>query len=207
MNSEESMTGFFKEEEEEDVNPLAQRYPKRRQHRVFSSDVKEEDYEAPVRPAETPCECPFADGSNAIMCDRHKCIKSRSLHHLCKTRMDYYNMWENGEGPMQDPISQMQYLEKPEDPFFANKTIVQTEPDNYSSGFFMGDPEIPSESRVVGDTIAKIPTATGIKKVTKTVFGAIKKDCGCKERQNKLNKLFPYKKGQEPKGKTKGFFE
>ena len=34
-----------------------------------------------------------------------------------------------------------------------------TEPDNYSSGFFMGDPEIPSESRGLGDTIAKITKA------------------------------------------------
>ena len=32
------------------------------------------------------------------------------------------------------------------------------------------------------------------------------KDCGCSERQSKLNKLFPYKNSGKPK-KTKGFFE
>tara|TARA_R110000824_G_scaffold14985_3_gene63338 strand:+ start:8840 stop:9460 length:621 start_codon:yes stop_codon:yes gene_type:complete len=206
MNSEENMKGFFKEKEE-DINPLVEKYPKRRQHKVFSGYVKEEEHEAPPQLEATPCKCAFAEGANAIMCDKHKCIKSKSLHHLCQTRMDYYEMWESGEGPMQDPISQMQYLEKPKDPFFADKTIIQTKSDDYTSGFFMGDPEIPIESRGLGDTVAKITKATGIKRATKTVFGAIKKDCGCKERQNKLNKLFPYKKGEDSKRKTKGFFE
>ena len=55
----------------------------------------------------------------------------------------------------------------------------------------------------LGDTVENITKATGIKKVTDAVFGALNKDCGCKERQSKLNKLFPYGK----KKKTKGFFE
>ena len=71
----------------------------------------------------------------------------------------------------------------------------------------MGDLEIPSNSRGLGDTVAKITKATGIKKVTDVVFGALNKDCGCKERQSKLNKLFPYKKEEAKKRKTKGFFE
>ena len=55
--------------------------------------------------------------------------------------------------------------------------------------------------------IITITKATGIKKVTDAVFGAFNKDCGCRERQNKLNKIFPYKKEEGKKRKTKGFFE
>ena len=46
-------------------------------------------------------------------------------------------------------------------------------------------------SKGLGDTIAKITKATGIDKVAKKVLG---EDCGCDERKDKLNKMFPYKK-------------
>lgn len=46
-------------------------------------------------------------------------------------------------------------------------------------------------SKGLGDTIEKITTATGIKKVVKKIFG---NDCGCNERKEKLNKIFPYRK-------------
>ena len=46
------------------------------------------------------------------------------------------------------------------------------------------------KSKGLGDTIAKITEATGIKKVVKFIAGD---DCGCDERQDALNKLFPYK--------------
>ena len=55
----------------------------------------------------------------------------------------------------------------------------------------MSDPNIPKKSRGLGDTVAKITKATGIKAAVDTVFDAMDKDCGCKERQSKLNKLFP----------------
>jgi NAD(P)H-nitrite reductase large subunit len=45
----------------------------------------------------------------------------------------------------------------------------------------------------LGDTIEKITKATGIKKVVDKVFDTLGKDCGCDERKEKLNKLFPYK--------------
>lgn len=45
------------------------------------------------------------------------------------------------------------------------------------------------KSKGLGDTIDKITTATGIKKVVKWIAG---EDCGCLERQIALNKLFPY---------------
>jgi len=41
----------------------------------------------------------------------------------------------------------------------------------------------------VGDSIAKFLEVTGVQKVVKSTV----KDCGCKKRQEKLNKLFPYK--------------
>jgi hypothetical protein len=48
-----------------------------------------------------------------------------------------------------------------------------------------------NESKGLGDTIAKITKATGIDKVVKFIAG---EDCGCDERKEKLNKLFPYAK-------------
>ena len=46
-------------------------------------------------------------------------------------------------------------------------------------------------SKGLGDTIEKITEATGIKALVKWIAGD---DCGCDERKEKLNKLFPYKK-------------
>lgn len=46
-------------------------------------------------------------------------------------------------------------------------------------------------SEGLGDTIDKITEATGIKKLVKWIVG---EDCGCDERKQKLNELFPYKK-------------
>ena len=40
----------------------------------------------------------------------------------------------------------------------------------------------------LGDQIEKFTEATGIKKLVKWAFG---EDCGCDERKEKLNKLFP----------------
>jgi len=48
-----------------------------------------------------------------------------------------------------------------------------------------------NESKGLGDTIAKITKATGINKLVKFVAG---EDCGCEERKQKLNELFPYTK-------------
>lgn len=43
----------------------------------------------------------------------------------------------------------------------------------------------------LGDTVAAITGATGIKAVVKALFGP---DCGCSERQEKLNEWVPYGK-------------
>ena len=43
----------------------------------------------------------------------------------------------------------------------------------------------------LGDTIAKITEKTGIDKLVKFIAGD---DCGCQERKEKLNALFPYNK-------------
>ena len=49
-----------------------------------------------------------------------------------------------------------------------------------------------NKSKGLGDTVAKITKATGIKKVVDTVSKATGKDCGCDKRQDTLNRLFPY---------------
>lgn len=43
------------------------------------------------------------------------------------------------------------------------------------------------KSRGLGDTVAKVLSSVGIKK---------SKNCKCSQRQDKLNKLVPYKSGQ-----------
>lgn len=54
--------------------------------------------------------------------------------------------------------------------------------------------ETTTKSKGLGDTIEKITTATGIKAAVKAVVGD---DCGCDERKEKLNRLFPYKREPE----------
>lgn len=49
-------------------------------------------------------------------------------------------------------------------------------------------------SKGIGDTVEKITEATGIKKVVEMFTEATGIDCGCDERKEKLNKLFPYRK-------------
>jgi hypothetical protein len=48
-----------------------------------------------------------------------------------------------------------------------------------------------TKAKGLGDTVEQVLEATGIAKVAKWVLG---EDCGCKERKERLNKLFPYKK-------------
>ena len=56
-------------------------------------------------------------------------------------------------------------------------------------------------SKGLGDTVEKITKATGIKKAVKFLAG---EDCGCDERQEKLNQVFRYKK---PECLTESEFE
>lgn len=44
----------------------------------------------------------------------------------------------------------------------------------------------------LGDTIEKITTVTGIKKIVDNVAKVTGKDCGCKARKDTLNRVFPY---------------
>lgn len=46
----------------------------------------------------------------------------------------------------------------------------------------------------LGDTIASIMEATGLKAVVHAIVG---EDCGCDARQQQLNELFPYGKSEE----------
>ena len=50
------------------------------------------------------------------------------------------------------------------------------------------------KSKGLGDTIKKFTSATNIDNLAKKIAKAVgKDDCGCDERQEKLNKMFPYK--------------
>ena len=48
-----------------------------------------------------------------------------------------------------------------------------------------------AKSEGLGDTVEKVLEVTGIAKVAKWLLG---EDCGCEERKQKLNQIFPYKK-------------
>ena len=48
------------------------------------------------------------------------------------------------------------------------------------------------KSKGLGDTVEKITTITGIKKVVDNISEKTGKGCGCNKRKEKLNKKFPY---------------
>lgn len=51
-----------------------------------------------------------------------------------------------------------------------------------------------TQSVGLGDDIAKVTAKLGIDKVAENVAKAMgKKECGCKKRQQTLNRMFPYK--------------
>jgi len=52
------------------------------------------------------------------------------------------------------------------------------------------------KSRGLGDSIEKFTKATGIKTVVTKVSKAVGKDCGCNERRDTLNRVFPYQKNK-----------
>ena len=59
----------------------------------------------------------------------------------------------------------------------------------------MSDNNNNNKSRGLGDSLAKFTQRTGIHSLAQMGAKAMgKKDCGCKKRQQALNKAFPYKK-------------
>ena len=50
------------------------------------------------------------------------------------------------------------------------------------------------KSKGFGDSVEKFTKATGIKKVVDTVSKATGKPCGCSQRRDSLNRMFPYNK-------------
>ena len=50
------------------------------------------------------------------------------------------------------------------------------------------------KSRRFGDTVAKFTKATGIKSAVDKVSQMTGKPCGCDERRDTLNRIFPYKR-------------
>ena len=49
-------------------------------------------------------------------------------------------------------------------------------------------------SRGLGDDIKKITSATRLDRLAERIAELTKSDCGCDRRQEKLNKMFPYKR-------------
>ena len=57
-----------------------------------------------------------------------------------------------------------------------------------------------TKSEGLGDTIAKITSATKLDKLAESIAEAVgAEDCGCKKRQAKLNQMFPYNGGRTEK--------
>jgi hypothetical protein len=50
------------------------------------------------------------------------------------------------------------------------------------------------KSKGLGDTVEKITTITGIKRIVDKVAEKTGKDCGCPKRKEALNKMMPYGK-------------
>ncbi len=59
------------------------------------------------------------------------------------------------------------------------------------------------KSKGLGDTIQKVTKATGVEKIVKSFFGD---DCGCDERRDKLNKMFPYRDVKQMNDEQARFF-
>jgi hypothetical protein len=57
----------------------------------------------------TDCTCPEPG-----WCERHKVNKTPHWHHLCQTRENYFQAWEQGRGPGQRKISDRPPRAKPE---------------------------------------------------------------------------------------------
>ena len=47
-------------------------------------------------------------------------------------------------------------------------------------------------SKGLGDSVAKVANAIGADKIAAAWSNTTGKDCGCKKRQEALNKMFPY---------------
>jgi len=51
------------------------------------------------------------------------------------------------------------------------------------------------KSQGLGDSIEKFTTKTGIKTIVDKVSDGLNIPCGCQQRKEALNKMFPYKNG------------
>ena len=104
------MKGFFDDTEEQDFIEQTYSKPKRRprvfgEARSLPTNIRADQETGNL--VTTPCECKMNPNSDGFFCDRHKCLKSKSLHTLCQTRQDYFNLWEDGRGPLQDSYTKV----------------------------------------------------------------------------------------------------
>ena len=49
-------------------------------------------------------------------------------------------------------------------------------------------------SKGLGDDIERVTQFTGIKKAVDVVSQKLNRDCGCEQRKDSLNRIFPYKR-------------
>lgn len=71
------------------------------------------------------------------------------------------------------------------------KTMTEFKGDKRTKAYREWKAKYEKESSGVGDTVEKITTATGIKKAVEWLAGD---DCGCDDRKEVLNRMFPYQK-------------
>jgi hypothetical protein len=67
----------------------------------------------------------------------------------------------------------------------------------------MEQEQIKGPDQGLGDTIARFTAATRIDKLAQRIAKAVgAKDCGCAERKELLNEMFPYKKNPQENNET-----
>lgn len=55
-----------------------------------------------------------------------------------------------------------------------------------------------TKSKGLGDTISKVTAAAKLDKIAESIAKKLgMADCGCEERREKLNKIFPYKRSND----------
>lgn len=119
----------------------------------------------------TNCECNLAG-----WCNRHQCHKTEHMVHLCKTRDDYFDLWEIGTGPAQK--------------INGKKPSKVTKPDRDLRVVSWLKMFAVDTDRGVGDIVERMLAKAGGRSI-KSVLARIGVGCGCTNRQEWLNRKYP----------------
>lgn len=125
----------------------------------------------------TTCVCPVA-----AYCERHQTTKNSHWHHLCQTRPDYFAAWERGRGLGQkrSPEERAKQKQKAKVTEAKRKRLVSL------LRFLRQESDIG-----LGDTVERILARAGGRKI-KSMIASLGGNCGCTERQQWLNRKYPY---------------